>query len=255
MADDNNVAERPRFGFGMMRRPMAPPWRMTVVERTQTTPRMLSVSFAGAALADLAWTPGQDLVLSLPQPNGDVARRHYTIRDFNREAQRLVIDFVLHGDSPATRWARGAAAGAVIEVQGPRGRTRLSEDAALHLFVGDETCVPAIFAMIERLPAGAKAHALIEVDGPDEAQPVASAADVTIEWVARDGAHPGPSDLLLNRLKALAPAPTGVHAYTLGETSNVRAQRHYLQERGFQREQMTAEGYWRPGRIGGHDHV
>ena len=45
------------------------------------------------------------------------------------------------------------------------------------------------------------------------------------------------------------------HAYVIGETSNVRAVRHRLLERGLKREQISAEGYWRPGRIGGHDHV
>jgi NADPH-dependent ferric siderophore reductase len=251
MPDD--VAEQRRgFGFRMMRPPM-PAWRLTVVEGALTTPRTMSVSFAGAALDDLAWNAGQDLVLNLPQPNGEAARRHYTIRDL--KAGRLVIDFVLHGDSPATRWARGANAGDALDVQGPRGRTRLATNADKHLFVGDETCLPAIFAMIERMPAGAEAHALIEVADEAEVQPVATNADVKIDWVFRGHAHPGPSDLLLGRLKALAPSPAGVHAYTIGETSNVRAQRHYLQERGFAREQMTAEGYWRPGRIGGHDHV
>ena len=32
-------------------------------------------------------------------------------------------------------------------------------------------------------------------------------------------------------------------------------QRHYLLASGFDKAQVTAEGYWRPGRVGGHDHV
>ncbi len=45
------------------------------------------------------------------------------------------------------------------------------------------------------------------------------------------------------------------HAYIIGETSNVRRQRHALIARGLPRNQISSEGYWRPGRIGGHDHV
>jgi len=230
-------------------------WNLTVVEAAQTASRMRTISFTGPDLGELDWRPGQDLVLSLPQPDGGIARRHYTIRDFNTAAQRLDIDFVLHGDSPAGRWAVAAQPGEAIEAQGPRGRTRITEGADWRLFVGDETALPAIFAMAESLPAGASATALIEVDGPSDVQPLASPAGVAVEWLFRRGAPAGPSAILLDRLSALAPSPRGAHAYILGETSNVRAQRHYLLSRGFERDQITAEGYWRPGRVGGHDHV
>jgi len=124
-----------------------------------------------------------------------------------------------------------------------------------HLFCGDETCIPGIFAMAEALPAGAMATALIEIAGPREAQALSARADVRIEWLSRDGAPAGPNTLLLDRLQALDPSPTATHAYVIGETSNVRAQRHYLLAHGFDKARITAEGYWRPGRVGGHDHV
>jgi NADPH-dependent ferric siderophore reductase len=165
------------------------------------------------------------------------------------------IDFVLHDDSPAGRWAQAAARGSAIEAQGPRGRTTLAADVEHHLFVGDETCIPAILAMAESMPAGAHATALIEIANPDEAQTLSTRADVQIEWLSRDGAAPGPNSLLLDRLQALNPAPASTHAYVIGETSNVRAQRHYLLAHGFDKARITAEGYWRPGRVGGHDHV
>jgi NADPH-dependent ferric siderophore reductase len=31
--------------------------------------------------------------------------------------------------------------------------------------------------------------------------------------------------------------------------------RRELIARGFPKQQISAEGYWRPGRVGGHDHV
>ena len=76
-----------------------------------------------------------------------------------------------------------------------------------------------------------------------------------LEWLLRNGATPGPSDLLSKALAAFTfPSGKG-HAIVIGETSNVRNQRHALLERGFDRSQIYAEGYWRPGRVGGHDHV
>jgi NADPH-dependent ferric siderophore reductase len=250
--------ERGRASLGFLGRALRPPlptWELSVAETTAVTPRTLGVSFSCETLGELTWHPGQDLVLELPQPDGSTAARHYTIRAFGAPARRLDIDFVLHGDSPAVRWAKQARPGERIMARGPRGRTRFAASAHSHLFLGDETALPAIFAMAESMAEGRRGVALVECDGPAEAQALHSDADVKVEWVDRRGAAPGPSTLTLRRLIALNPDPTGTHAYVLGETSNVRAMRHWLLERGFAKEQITAESYWRPGRIGGHDHV
>jgi NADPH-dependent ferric siderophore reductase len=105
------------------------------------------------------------------------------------------------------------------------------------------------------LPKGASAFALLEVAGEEDKQELKTRADVKLEWLLRNGATPGPSDLLSKALAAFTfPSGKG-HAIVIGETSNVRNQRHALLERGFDRSQIYAEGYWRPGRVGGHDHV
>lgn len=228
-------------------------WKLNVVEAYDVAARMRRVRFTGDDLKEMEWRPGQDLVLNLPQPDGSIARRHYTIR--KHEGASVDVDFVLHGESPATRWARDAAAGATIEAHGPRGRTSVRADIKHHWFVGDETCLPGIFAMAERLPQSAEATILIEIEDDADKQALMAPPGVELHWVPRNGEHRGPSSLLLDQLKIRAPDPAGAHAYIIGETSNVRAQRHYLVERGFTREQITAEGYWRPGRVGGHDHV
>ena len=241
----NQMIDLLRRGVG---RPPLPAWRLTVRDSWPVTPLVQRIRFDAPELGDMMWTPGQDLVLNLP----DAPRRHYTIRGLRHGS--LDIDFVLHGHGPAANWARNARPGTEIEAMGPRGRTRLAEDAPWHLFVGDETCVPAIFAMAEALPTGAKAWAFLEIESPAERQDVGTAAELELEWVLRGGPA-RPSDLLLDRLKAFeAPGGDG-HAYLIGETSGVRAQRHFLLEQGWARERITAEGYWRPGRVGGHDHV
>ncbi|HEX4196060.1 MAG TPA: siderophore-interacting protein [Caulobacteraceae bacterium] len=258
MSDVSEPFRRPGLPFGLgaiMGRPPMRAWSLVVTGRTQVTPRMLRVSFSAPDLAAQPWRPGQDLVIQLPQPDGSVARRHYTIRDVDRAAGRIDIDFVLHGSSPAGDWARAARGGEVIEAHGPRGRTALAADVDHHLFLGDETCIPGIFAMAESMPAGAKGTALIEIADMDEAQTLSTPADVTVEWVSRNDGAPGPGNLLLDRLSALKPSANGTHAYVIGETSNVRNQRHHLLANGFDKARITAEGYWRPGRVGGHDHV
>jgi NADPH-dependent ferric siderophore reductase len=124
-----------------------------------------------------------------------------------------------------------------------------------HLFVGDETGLPAILAMLESLPAETAATAILEVENGLERQPHAGSDSVAMEWFHRGGRGASPSQALIDRLALFAPPPGVGHAYIIGETSTVRAIRQGLIARGFPRERITAEGYWRPGRVGGHDHV
>jgi NADPH-dependent ferric siderophore reductase len=235
-------------------RPQRPTWRLTVVGARDVTPRMREVSLVGDDLDAFSHRPGQDLVLNLPTGDG-VARRHYTIRRFDRDEQRLDIQFVLHGASPATRWARGAQLGETIEAQGPRGRTTVSGEADWRLFTGDETALPGIAAMIESLPAGERAIAIVEVASAAEEQPIETAADLDIRWLHRHGDPAAPSWHLTEALAAFE-IPSGIgQVCVIGETSTVRAQRQGLIARGVSKAQIAAEGYWRPGRVGGHDHV
>lgn len=246
----NQLAERP-----MRSKRDMPEWTLTTVEAFDIAPRMRRVVLTAEGLERMDYRAGQALVLAMPLGNGETGRRDYTIRWLDRSAKRLAIDFVLHGDTPSPTWARRAVAGDTIGARGPRGRTVLNGEADWHLFCGDETCLPAILHMLEELPAGSKAFALLEVGGAQDELPVETAADATIQWVHRGGAQPGPGALLLDRLAAFdLPSGRG-HAYVIGETSNVRALRHHLVGRGFERSQISSEGYWRPGRIGGHDHV
>ena len=236
------------------RRPMTR-WPLTVVGATDLTPRMRRVSLVvGETLETFEFRPGQDLVLTLPSDAGPV-RRHYTIRRFDPAEGRLDIDFVLHGRSPATTWAKGAAIGDEIVAEGPRGRTSVRGAADWRLFTGDETALPGIAAMIESLPAGEHAVAFIEVAGPEEEQPIQTAARLELTWLHRAGPPRAPSLGLMQALTTFQ-LPSGVgQACVIGETSTVRGQRQGLIARGLGKEQICAEGYWRPGRVGGHDHI
>ena len=243
-------------GPGGMRRPPLPIWPLTVLEVEQVTPRMRRATFQGETLAGFEWKPAQDVVLMIPQNGGEPARRHYTVRAFDKVAKRLSIDFVLHGSSsPAVTWIKAAKPGDRIDAAGPRGRTVVNPDAAWHLFTGDETCQPGIFAMLEQLPAGARAFAFIEVADENEVQQPATAADLSLEWIVRGGPAKPASQKLIDAFKNFS-LPSGAgQAYVIGETSTVRAQRQNLIARGFDKTRIVAEGYWRPGRIGHHDHI
>lgn len=249
----NAPATAPGPGPGM-RRPPGRLWSLEVVGARDLNPKMRRVSFTGTDIDELAYKPGQDLVLQMAMSDGSFGRRHYTIRRFDRASRVLDIDFVLHGDSPSGNWARAARPGARIDANGPRGRTVLNPTADWHLFTGDETCIPGILAILETLPSHAHAWAFIEITDASDRQPVNCKARLDFEWLERGGPG-GPSDFMLNRVKSFKLPPGQGHAYIIGETSNVRAQRQDLLMRGMAKEQIAAEGYWRPGRIGGHDHI
>lgn len=251
-------AGRPMLSEAELERRRGRPWSLKVVKAFDIGPRMRRVQLAltGDAAAEFQPKPGQEIVFQIPQADAEVARRHYTIRRYDPATKVMDVDFVLHGHrTPGVGWSLEAKPGDVIDIRGPRGRIALEPAADWHLFLGDETCIPAIFALIEALPKGARASALIEIGAADDKQEIASQGAVNLQWLLRGGAAPGPSDLLAKALAGFTfPSGKG-HAIVIGETSNVRNQRHALLERGFDRSQIYAEGYWRPGRVGGHDHV
>lgn len=219
-------------------------------------PRLRRVQLTADNLDGFEPRVAQEIVLQIPDGAPEPARRHYTIRRFDPAHRLIDVDFVMHDHAtPGVRFAREARPGQTIDIRGPRGRVALAAGADWHLFIGDETALPAIFAMAEALPSGAAAHAFIEIGSDADRMPLETRADVQLTWLSRRGAAPGPNRLLLEAVERFALPPGKGHAIVIGETSNVRALRHFLLDRGMSREQIYAEGYWRPGRIGGHDHV
>jgi NADPH-dependent ferric siderophore reductase len=228
-------------------------WRLEVVDAFDVSPRMRRVLYTAPDMGELNYKPGQEIIMMLPTEAGP-ERRHYTIRSIDRDTGRLAVDFVLHGDSPAGRYCREAKPGDALTVLGPRGRHVIRDGADWRLFVGDESAIPAIFGMLEILPAGAKATAIIEIGSETDKQPLETAAEVELIWVMRD-APAGQSKVLAQAAEAFEFPQGEGHAYTLGETSIIRQVRQGLIARGLPKQNISAEGYWRPGRVGGHEHV
>jgi NADPH-dependent ferric siderophore reductase len=250
-------AGRPALSEAELERRRGRPWSLKVVKAFDVAPRMRRVQLAmDGALDEFTPKPGQEIVLQIPQAGGEPARRHYTIRRLDRATKIIDVDFVLHGHrTPGVSWALDARPGDVVDIRGPRGRISLDLAADWHLFLGDETAIPAILNMLEALPKGAPVHAFVEIGSDADKQEPATEANLQLRWLSRNGAAPGPNDLLFQALAGFAfPAGKG-RCITIGETGNIRNLRHALIERGVDRAQIFSEGYWRPGRIGGHDHV
>ncbi len=180
--------------------------------------------------------------------------RDYTPRYWDVDAGWIKLDFVLHGDGPASSWAAGARVGDTLVIGGPRGSLVIPMAFDWYLLAGDETALPAIGRRIEELPQGAKVLAFIEVADTAEEQRFETRADLTLTYLHRDGSPAGTTSLVLDAITA-ADLPQGVaYGYIAGEVSMAKAVRaHLTQSRGFNPEYVKAAGYWRLGVADAHE--
>ncbi|MFD6224270.1 siderophore-interacting protein [Nocardia asteroides] len=176
--------------------------------------------------------------------------RTYTIRARRPELGELDIDFALHPDhaGPASDWASTAAPGDEIGLLcPPRSLYAPQPDAAWQLLVGDETAIPAIGAILERLDPAVPAHVFLEVAGPADEQHFATGADVRIHWVHRG---PRPHGEAVIEAVCAAEFPSGApYSWISGEAELVKlTRRHLVRDRGVDKRAITFTGYWRQGR-------
>jgi len=248
---------------------------LQVREVSRLTPKMVRVVVGGEALAGFVSAahddhvklffpqPGQDKpVLPTPTPNGPVypdgaprpAARDYTPRRYDAVANTLAIDFVLHGEGPATTWAIQARPGQFLGVGGPRGSFIAPDDFDWYLLAGDETAIPAIGRRLEELPAGTRVIAVVEVADPAEEQQFQTPTCLEMHWLHRAGADAG-NHLLLQRALTELVLPSGEgYAWVAAEASAAKALRRYLvDQRGLPKDRVKAAAYWKQGAVAVHE--
>jgi NADPH-dependent ferric siderophore reductase len=215
--------------------------------------------------------------------------RTYTVRAVRPHLCEVDLDIVLHGDvGPASRWAGSVEPGEELALLGPDARYegdhggvefRPRPDVTALLLAGDETAVPAIASIVERLPPGTRGEALLEVAEADDVLDVAVPPAFTVTWLprrdSRHGSRLGPAVRAAADRLLVDPAPlpepvdlpeldvdTDVlwevpdepaagrpHVWLAGEAAMIRDLRRYLvAERGLDRRSVAFMGYWRLGR-------
>jgi NADPH-dependent ferric siderophore reductase len=222
-------------------------WELEVTETLDASPTMRRIRCTAPGLATLAYQAGQDLMVAVPHDQ-ESFRRRYTIRSFDPAAPSVDIDVVLHGDGPGATWAANVQPGDRIEAIGPRGKVTVAPAADWHLFVGDDSAIPASLAMAESQPASASI-VVLEVDGPDDQQQAIAGdgAPVAVQWVHRLGADPASGIGLVAALEGISLPDGRGHAYLAGELGVVARLRAALVARGLAPEQISAKPYWRAG--------
>jgi NADPH-dependent ferric siderophore reductase len=219
-----------------------------VASTATLTPHMQRLQLTAAELDGFSYQPGQDVMVLVAAEGRKPVRRRYTIRSLDRTALALTIDVVLHGEGPGERWVRAAQPGDRIEGIGPRGKIFPDPAADWHLFMGDESALPAIQAMTEALPGDADATLVLEIPAEADEQEVLAAARTRVSWLHRLGRPAGDASALAAEAAEVELPPGNGHAYLLGESRVVLALREILASRGLREEQMSPKAYWGRGR-------
>jgi NADPH-dependent ferric siderophore reductase len=293
------------------------PWRLFAVQVRRVrrlSPSFLRVTFTGDDLdvfADNGYDQRFKLVLPVPghglahMPGGpdwypqwralpDELRcpiRTYTVRHVRPADREVDVDVVRHpgGHGPAARWAEAVRPGDAVALIGPDAgypgdhggvEFRPPTPGTPLLIAGDETAVPAVTAILARLPAHAAGEVLLEVPYPEDALAVEAPPRLRVRFLPRGGdphgsqlvpavraaagrllptaaGHDALDDVDVDREilwevpdgEVLAAARDGVYAWLAGEAGVIKTlRRHLVSERGLDRRSVAFMGYWRLGR-------
>lgn len=244
-------------------------FRRLVVERVEAlAPRMRRVVFGGADLEGFTSLSFDDHVklffptaghlptpvvagngLAFPDDEPRPEGRDFTPRRWDADRRELTIDFGLHGQGPATRWASTAAPCDVIGAGGPRASSVISDRYDWNLLVGDETALPAIARRLEELPPTIRAIAVIQVEDDKDRVPLHRSESSAVHWVGRDA-----DDAIDGAVAALDLPRSEGFAWVAGEGAMARRiRRHLIDSRGMAPTLIKAAAYWSAGVTGRHE--
>lgn len=186
--------------------------------------------------------------------------RTYTPSATRPSLREIDIDFVLHQPAgPATAWAANARPGDELIVVGPDIRAEDStggmdfqpHGARRLLLAADETGLPAVRNILQRLPKTTAASVFLEVPSAADCVPLPTGnADVVVTWLVR-GEHPY-GERLTQSVDAWAVATEisgSFYAWLAGESSTVKViRRHLVRQCDLPPSSITFSGYWKIGR-------
>jgi NADPH-dependent ferric siderophore reductase len=246
-------------------RPRPTPRRVTVRAVDHLSPRMRRITFGGDDLAGFAWSgPAAHIKIVFPKPGEDTVpdvdpdgprpmSRTYTPRRFDLNARSLTVDFVLHGEGPASTWAAQARAGQEAIIMGPARGYPVDPLAPWFVLAADDAALPALETLLDAMPLKAQVTAFIEVAAAEEIRSLTGTPNVDVHWLVRD-AEPG--EQLRAALTRFAWPPDGKGRVYVGcEALAMRRIRTLLvAASGLTPDRIITRGYWRTGTQNHPDH-
>lgn len=244
-----------------------------VIRTTRVTPSMIRVRLR--TVGDWRWhadgTGDERIDLAFPRPGetaADVAFfndreygtarteaeppwRHYTVRAVHDGGRELDIDFVVHDGGHASGWAERAEPGHLLGVfHGGTSRAYYAPPPGTtwQLLVADATGLPGLARIIEELPPGVEAHAVVEVPHEADRQVITTQARVSWTWLIGPG---GLRSELPAAVESLTLPDGPGYVWVACEAAAARRLRtHVRVVRGLARDRHRAVGYWTAGNVG-----
>jgi len=172
--------------------------------------------------------------------------RNYSVRSWRPDANEIDVDMIVHGDhSQGARWALNAEPGDALAIWGPRTAYYPPPNSAWQLLMADETGLPALSAILDRLDAGVSVRVVAEVDAPQSEYPLESRASVEVTWLHRGSPATGKSDAMIDTVRAIEVPDVVRYAWGGAEFRTMEAIGKYLRrEAGFRPGDVSVIGYW-----------
>ncbi|MDB5965987.1 MAG: FAD-binding 9, siderophore-interacting [Polaromonas sp.] len=245
-----------------------PPRRVEVTRVQVLSPAMRRITFRGAELEGFApEAPASYLKLIFPEPGQTeparplpdgprpTAMRTYTPLAVRPAALEVDVDFVLHGEGPASTWASQAAPGQVLFLMGPGPGYLVDPAVTRHVLIADDSALPAVETILASLPAAASAQVLVEVIDAAEERALTSAATLAVQWLPRGSDHRLAGQPLEKALRSMGALPPDAKIYLACEAAAMRGLRALLVgELGVDRQQIVGRGYWKLDTVNHPDH-
>jgi NADPH-dependent ferric siderophore reductase len=218
----------------------------TVVDTFALSPRLRRVVLQLEDPETLAVKHGGDSAVGVyfPAPAPDGEGRNYSVR--RHEGDRITLDVFLHARGLATAWARAVRPGDRVALDHARAWYRPEPSTDWQLLVADLSGLPAVARIIEELPEGAQATAIVEVADRDDLDYLPRRENVPMVACVGTGNGVAPSRLAAQVREFSAPVGRG-YCWFAGEAAESRAVRKYLRGLGWSIDQMDVTGYWRFG--------
>jgi NADPH-dependent ferric siderophore reductase len=228
------------------------PVPITVVSTAMLAPRARRVVFSGMNLP-VSPLPGAFLSLWFSDPfadggterRGRSKKRTFTVRSHDPASGMMTIDFVLHGEGPASTWASTATAADTVWAGEAKGGYEVPPPGSHLVLVGDDTAIPAMGAILEAADPSVRPTVIVEVVDRRDERALTIARPIDPIWLHR-GHDPGQTGLLaLNLLESLA-VPDDAFWWVAGERAAILAIRDLLvDDRGIDRGHYSINAHWR----------
>lgn len=246
----------------------APPQLIQVKSITDISPSIRSITFTGERLRDyptqcegghlkifiapdLKSEPALPVLTkdgrSWPEDKPRPFVRTYTVRAIRPEIKEIDIEFAMHDGvtGPAYLFARDAQPGHWMGITNPGGPDPLLPQTQHYFMAGDSSSLPAIAALLEKMPANATGQVVLRLDNPDDVRDLRKPAGIEVTWICGDISKTAE---LISTFKSWDIPTEDASFWIAGEDQIIRDLRRYIRrEKEFGRENIYAIPYWRYG--------